>query len=230
MIAPVLRCSKLGEFTVTPGKLRWPWVAFSPERSSFAVPESRSASTVYGAASLDRQTRFDLPGVLPVPTEAPSSQGTTSRQPGLHAVAVHPDDGTVVGFGWHGDLPAACVLRPGLRAEVVDLGPVLGEMGPMAATFTRGGESIWLSAESRLTNYNGARIDGRFVVSATATIEDDDGGEDQRALVIDDARKLEDDAPAPPGMWAGRLGRNRLVTIGRENGDRRTGFLYAIDV
>jgi hypothetical protein len=342
----VLRCSKLAELTLTAGHLPWPWVAFSPDRSSLALPVSPATLAVVGATSLDRETRLDLPGVLSIPAAAPGTDGTTSRQPGLHAVAVHPDGRTVVGLGWHGDLPAACVLRPGLHPELVDLGPTLGDMGPMAATFAAGGESLWISAESHaaaaiarlrfrdfavegkvtfspgpppashelflhpvedavlltmacgqdgtfvrvarvvegrialaagegdaglepcgtaeatedgthvcivagdsvemrrwphlalvskfspgdelVTNYNGVRIHGRFVISAT--FEEDEGGEEERALVFDDALKLVDDAPAPPGMWAGRLGRDRLVTVGRERSDPRSVFVYALEV
>ena len=282
-----------------------------------------------------------------MPTDAPSDSATTSRQPGLHAIALHPDGLTVVGFGWHKDMPVACVERIGSAPELVDLGPALGDMGPMAAGFTRDGGSLWVSAESAsgaaiarlrfrdfgleskvafapapppaahelmlhpsedavlLTmacgqdgtfmrvarmvdgklelvttstppgdtglepcgvaettddgtrvclvgddrvelrrwpdlaqearveledelagNYNGVRIGGRFVVSATLQ---DDGDED-RALVLSDSLRIEDDAPAPPGMWAGRLGRDRLVTIARDKGLERRAFVYLIEV
>jgi hypothetical protein len=342
----VLRCSKIRELVLVPGKLSWPWVAFSPDRSSFAVPVSRSTLVVYGAAALDRETRLELPDVLSTPVDEASRDHTTSRQAGLHAVAVHPDGRTLVGFGWHADVPAACVLRAGLPPEVIDLGLALGDMGPMAASFSSDGEGLWLSAESRtgaaivrlrfrdfslegkaafpappppaahelllhpledavlltmacgqdgtfvrvaraaegkvtlvagegvdgldpcgtaetiedgtrvclvtgdsvelrqwptlalvkrvevgeglLPNYNGVRIGGRFVVSAT--FEQDDGAEDERALVFGDGLKLEDDAPAPPGMWAGRMGRDRVVTVSREKGESRGVFVYAFDV
>jgi hypothetical protein len=42
--------------------------------------------------------------------------------------------------------------------------------------------------------------------------------------------KIVDDAPAPPGMWAGRLGRDRLVTIGRDKGSERRAFVYALEI
>jgi hypothetical protein len=250
----------------------------------------------------------------------------------------------VVALGWHRDLPIGCVVHPGGVPELVDLGPALGELGPMAATFTRDGESLWLSAESatgaaiarlrfrdltleskvafppapppaahelflhpaddailltmacgqdgtfvrvarnlggRLAlvvgegdpglepcgvaeasddgsrvclvtsdsvelrrwpdlkrearyevvdelsaNYNGVRVGGRFIVSAT--LEDD--VDEERALVLDDALALVDDAPAPPGMWAGRLGRDRLVTISRGKDEARTAFVYVLEV
>jgi hypothetical protein len=70
------------------------------------------------------------------------------------------------------------------------------------------------------------RIGGRFIVSAT----DRENEEEERALVLTDALKLEDDAAAPPGMWAGRLGSNRLVTIAREKGEERRAFVYSIEV
>jgi hypothetical protein len=79
-----------------------------------------------------------------------------------------------------------------------------------------------------VANYSGARAGERFLVSAT--FEDDDGSEDERALVFRDSLRREDDAPAPPGMWAGRLGRDRLVTISREKGDARALFVYAVEV
>ena len=79
--------------------------------------------------------------------------------------------------------------------------------------------------EDRAASYNGVRIGGRFVVSAT---EQEDG--EERALVLNDALELEDDAPAPPGMWAGRLGKDRLVTVGREKGEPRRAFVYAIEL
>jgi hypothetical protein len=31
-------------------------------------------------------------------------------------------------------------------------------------------------------------------------------------------------------MWAGRLGRDRLVTIGREKADARALFVYAVEL
>lgn len=285
-----------------------------------------------------------LPEALAVPDVGRSPEGTTSRQPGLHSIALHPDGRTVVGFGWHRDIPVACVERVGGAPELVDLGPALGDMGPLAATFTRDGESIWVSAESasgaaiaRLrfrdfgleakaafepapppafhqlmlhpvedavllamacgqdgtflrvarmaggklelvptdgdegiepcglaettddgsrvclvaadhvelrrwpglkhearfevddaleANYNGVRVGGRFVVSAT----EHEDGEDERALVLTDSLKLEDDAPAPPGMWAGRLGLDRLVTVSRVKDDDRRAFVYSIEV
>jgi hypothetical protein len=82
--------------------------------------------------------------------------------------------------------------------------------------------------EGLMPNYNGVRIGGRFVVSAT--FEQDDGAEDERALVFGDGLKLEDDAPAPPGMWAGRLGRDRIVTISREKAESRRVFVHSCDV
>jgi hypothetical protein len=340
----MLRCSKLLELTLVPGKLVWPWVAFTPDRSAFAVPVGPRTLAIRGAESLGDERHGELPEALAVPTVAPSASGTISRQPGLHAVALHPDGRTLVGFGWHRDIPVACVERVGGAPELVDLGPALGDLGPLAATFTRDGESLWLSAESaggaaiaRLrfrdfgleakaafplapppaahevfvhpiedavlltmacgqdgtfvrvarmvggklelvategdgglepcgvagatddgqrvclvtdegaelrrwpdlareahldlgeelaANYNGVRIGGRFIVSAT----DRENEEEERALVLTDALRLEDDAAAPPGMWAGRLGRDRLVTIGREKGEERRAFVYAIEV
>jgi hypothetical protein len=340
----MLRCSKLHELTLSPGKLAWPWVAFAPDRSAFAVPVGPRTVAIRGAESLGDARRVELPDALPVPTVSPSTSGTTSRQPGLHGVALHPDGRTAVGFGWHRDIPVACVERVGGTPELVDLGPALGDMGPMAATFTREGDSLWLSAESasgaaivrlRLrdfgleakvafpaapppaahevflhpfddtvlltmacgqdgtfvrvarmvgakvelvttaadgglepcgvaettddgrrvclvtdhgvelrrwpdlareahmelreelaANYNGVRIGERFIVSAT----DREDEEEERALVLDDALTIVDDAAAPPGMWAGRLGRDRLVTVGREQGEERRAFVYTIEV
>jgi hypothetical protein len=340
----MFRCSKLHELAVVPGKLGWPWVAFSPERTALALPVGPTALSIRATTSLDRDSRVELPVALSVPTVEASHSGTTSRQPGLHTVALHPEGRTIVGFGWHRDIPVACVERAGGAPELVDLGPALGDMGPMAATFTRDGESIWVSAESgggaaiarlrfrdfgleskaafdappqpasheillhpsedavlltmacgqdgtfvrvaRMTagklelvategerglepcglagatddgsrvclvsfnrvelrrwpdlkreahydlgddlvaNYNGVRIDGRFVVSAT--FEDD--VDEERALVLSDDLELQDDAPAPPGMWAGRLGLDRIVTIGREKGEDRKAFVYAVEV
>jgi hypothetical protein len=340
----MLRCSKLREFRLAPGQLAWPWVAFAPDRTAFAVPASHRTMLIRGVDSLGDERRVELPDALAVPTVERSRSGTTSRQPGLHSVALHPDGCTVVGFGWHRDIPVACVERVGGAPELVDLGPTLGDMGPLAATFTRDGESIWLSAESagaaaivRLrfrdfgleskaafppapppaahelflhpmqdavlltmscgqdgtfvrvarqvggklelvptegddglqpcglaettddgervclvtsdhvelrrwptlareieveigeelsANYNGVRIGGRFVVSATEQEEE----EDERALVLNDALNVEDQAPAPPGMWAGRLGEDRLVTVSREKGEEQKVFVYAMQV
>jgi hypothetical protein len=345
-IPSMLRCSKLHEVTLVPGKLAWPWVAFAPERTAFAVPVGPRMIAIRAVASLGAEERVELPDGLAVPSIEASRTGTTSRQPGLHAIALHPDGRTVVGFGWSRDIPVACVERVGGAPELVDLGPALGEMGPLAATFTRDGESIWVSAESaglaaivRLrfrdfgleskaafppapppaahemflhpfedavlltmacgedgtfvrvarvgamaagklelvategdgglepcgvagatddggriclvtsdraelrrwpdmareehvelgedlaASYNGVRIGGRFIVSAT---EQDEG--DERALVLSDRLVLEDDAPAPPGMWAGRLGDDRLVTVARENSESRQVFVYAIEI
>jgi hypothetical protein len=341
----LLRSSKLNELPIAPGELAWPWVAFSPDRAAFALPVGPTTLALRSAASLDREVRLELPAALSLPTVAASRVDTTSRQPGVHTIAAHPDERTLVAFGWRGDLPVACVLRAGLPSELVDLGPVLGDMGPMAAAFTRDGESLWVSAESgkgaaiarlrfrdfgleakvafdaapppaahelylhptedavlltmacgedgtfvrvarfvegrlelvagagdkgvdacgmaegtedgarvclvaadrvelrrwpdlaldstvplgddRSGNYNGVRMGGRFVVSAT---EQDDEGDDERALLFSDALTLEDDGPAPSGMWAGRLGRDRLVTIGREEGGARMAFVHAIRI
>lgn len=339
----LLRCSKLCELPLVPGKLGWPWVAFSPERTAFAVPKSSLALSIRTSTSPEHEAVVTLPEALGVPGAPQSHSSTTSRQPGLHAVALHPDGRTVVALGWHRDLPVGCVARAGGVPELVDLSPALGDLGPMAAAFTRDGESLWLSAESstgaaiaRLrfrdltleskvafppapppaahelylhpaddavlltmacgqdgtfarvarnlegklvlvvgegdqglepcgvaestddgsrvclvardrvelrrwpdlkregqyevpdelsANYNGVRIGGRFIISAT--LEDDD---EERALVLDDTLAQRDDAPAPPGMWAGRLGRDRLVTISRGNSEERTAFVYAIEV
>ncbi len=346
----MLRSSKLREFALTPGKLAWPWVAFSPERGAFAATVFPGDLTIRSSTSLDSETRSQLPDVLAIPTEEPSRSGTTSRQPGLHAFALHPDARTVVAFGWHAELPVACVLQAGILRDLVDLSPALGDMGPLAAAFTRDGQSLWVSAESRvgaaiarlrfrdfaleskaafpappppaahelllhpfedavllamacgqdgtfvrvaraaggrldlvagdgdlglepcgaaewtedgarvclvtadavelrrwpdlgrestfelgeglLANYNGMRMAGRFIVSATRDDEDDDedGVPNERALVFSDTLELEDDAPGPPGMWAGRLGRDRLVTVGRDKGESRAVFVYAIEV
>ncbi len=340
----MFRCSKLDELTLSPGLLAWPWVAFSPDRGAMALPIGPRTLAIRGVASLADERRVELPEALAVPAVVPSSAGTTSRQPGLHAIALHPDGRTVVGVGWHRDIPVACVERVGGAPELVDLGPALGEMGPLAVTFTRDGASLWLSAESgggaaivrlrfrdfgleakvafvpapppaahelflhpdedavlltmacgqdgtfprvarmvqgrlelvategdggiepcgvagatedgahvclvaldrvelrrwpdlapgvrtelgdeRVTNYNGVRIDRRFLVSAT----DPEDEEEERALVLSDALKVEDDAAGPPGMWVGRLGKDRLVTIGREKGEERRLFVYAIEV
>lgn len=340
----MLRCSKLSELTIVPGKLEWPWVAFTPERTAFALPVGPRTIAVRASASLDRERRVELPEAVAVPTVEASTDATSSRQPGLHALALHPDERTVVAFGWHRDIPVACVERVGGAAETVDLGPALGDMGPLAASFTRDGESLWVSAESatgaaiarirfrdfaleakvtfppapppahhelllhpvedaallamacgqdgtfarvaRMTagklelvpgegdaglepsgmgeltddgaricfvaaervvlrrwpdmaqvaevtlgeetaaNYNGVRTGGRFVISAS----DEEAAEEERALVMSDDLRLESDDPAPPGMWAGRLGRDRLVTIGRAAGDARQVYVYAIEV
>ena len=340
----LFRCSKLTELPLAPGKLGWPWVAFSPERTAFSVPASTTTLSLRAADSPDRETLLSLPEALSVPTVEASPSTTSSRRPGLHAIALHPDGRTVVALGWHHDLPVACIARIGGGLELVDLGPALGDLGPMAVTFTGDGESIWLSAESpthvaiaRLrfrdfalqskvafpappppashelflhpsddavlltmacgqdgtfvrvarnvggklelvagegdeglescgvadttedgarvclvtfdrvelrrwpdmqslgqfdvgdemsANYNGVRIGERFIVSAT--LEDD--VDEERALVLGDHLELEDDAPAPPGMWAGRLGRDRLVTISRGKDEARTAFVYGIEV
>ncbi|MGD0523560.1 MAG: hypothetical protein ABSE49_00375 [Polyangiaceae bacterium] len=341
----MFRCSKLHELSLSPGELSWPWVAFAPDRRAFAVPVGPRAIAIRGAASLGAERRVELPEALSLPVVPASAGGTKSRQPGLHALALHPDGRTVVGVGWHRDLPVACVERVGGAPELVDLGPALGDMGPLAATFTRDGESLWLSAEKtggaaiarlrfrdfgleakvafpaapppaahelflhpnedavlltmacgqdgtftrvarnvgdkvelvptkgdeglqpcgvagttddgrrvcfvaddgvalrrwpelaldatvevgdeRATNYSGVRIGGRFLVSAT----DREDEEDERALVLSDALAIEDDAEGPPGMWAGRLGEDRLVTIAREEeSKRRRVFVYAIEV
>lgn len=349
----MLRCSKLCEVSIVPGKLGWPWVAFSPDRAAFTVPAGARALAIRVAASLDREVRVALPEALSLPAVDASPDGTTSRQPGIHAVALHPDGREVVALGWHRDIPVACVARAGGSPELVDLSHALGDMGPMAATFTRDGESIWLSAESPtgaaiarlrfrdfgleskvafpappppaaheiylhpvedavlltmacgqdgtfvrvarvaggndrngakielvagegsdgneglmpcglaeatddgarvcfvsddavelrrwpdlkreasyelegdlVANYNGVRVHGRFVVSAEIA----DDRDDERALVLGDTLLLEDNAPAPPGMWAGRLGRDRLVTIGPETNGSRVAYVYAIDV
>jgi hypothetical protein len=337
----MLRCSKLHELTIAAGQLAWPWVAFSPDRTAFAVPAGRRTIGIRTAASPAEERRVELPDALAVPDVERSPSSTSSRQRGLHSIALHPDGRTVVGFGWHRDLPVACV---GGALELVDLGPALGEMGPLAATFTRDGESIWVSAESasgaaivRLrfrdfgleskaafplapppaahelmlhpvedaalltmacgqdgtflrvarmaggklelvptdsdegiepcglaettddgsrvclvaddhvelrrwpglkhearfevddelyANYNGVRIGGRFVVSAVVQEDEDE----ERALVLTDALKLEDDAPAPPGMWAGRLGLDKLVTVSRDKGEERRAFVYLLEV
>jgi hypothetical protein len=339
----MLRCSKLHELTITPHKLAWPWVAFTPERTAFAVPVGRTTLAVRSATSLGQEQRVELPEALALPVDDASPTGTTSRQSGLHSIALHPDGRTIVGFGWHNDIPVACVERVGGAPELVDLGPALGDMGPLAATFTRDGESIWLSAENatgaaivrlqfrdfqleskvafpappppafhelllhpledavlltmacgqdgtflrvarmvggklelvvteadgglepsglaettedgrgvclvafdhvelrgwpeleRLAsydvemelaaNFNGVRIGGRFIVSAT-----EEDGEEERALVLDDAMHLVDDAPAPPGMWAGKLAGDRLVTIDRGKDEERTAFVYLLEV
>jgi hypothetical protein len=339
----MFRCSKLHELTIFPGHLAWPWVTFAPDRSAFAVPVGPRILAVRGVASLGSERRADLPEELPVPSVLPSAYGTTAHQLGLHAIALHPDGQTVVGVGWHRDIPVACVERVGGAPELVDLGPALGEMGPLAAAFTRDGESIWISAESssgagvarlrfrdfgleakvafapapppaahelflhpledavlltmacgqdgtfirvvrmaggklelvptegdgglepcgmaettddgehvclvaidrvelrrwptlrparqaelgeeRVTHHNGVRIGGRFLVSA-ADREDED---EERALVLGDSLAIEDDAAGPPGMWAGRLGKDRLVTVGRMKEERHL-FVYAIEV
>jgi hypothetical protein len=340
----MFRCSKLLEVALSPGHLPWPWVSFSPDRTAFAFPVSARSVAIRAASTLDRETRVDLPDALGIPTVEASRSGTTSRQPGLHALALHPDGRTVVAFGWHRDLPAACVARPGAAPELVDLGPAAGERGPMAATFTRDGESIWVSCESsagaalvrlrfrdfavegtvafpaapppaaheiflhpvedavlltmacgedgtftrvarwggdrlelapgkgdvglescgvagatddgsqvclvlfdhvelrrwpdlapassvevgedQQANYCGVRARSRFIVSTTT----EDELEDERALVFDEALARKDDAPAPPGMWAGLLGADRLVTIARGKGEPRALFVYAIEV
>jgi hypothetical protein len=144
----MFRCSKLHELTFSPGRLPWPWVAFAPDRRALAMPVGPRTLAIRGVASLGEERRVELPEALAVPSAEPSSFGTTSRQPGLHATALHPDGRTVVGVGWNRDIPVACVERVGGAPELVDLGPALGEMGPMAATFTRDGDSLWLSAES----------------------------------------------------------------------------------
>src|ERR1700689_238032 len=144
----LLRCSKLHELTLVPGRLAWPWGACSPESAAFAMPVRARTIGIRSAVSPAEERRIELPEALSVPTVARSDSGTTSRQPGLHAIALHPDGRTVVGFGWHDDIPVACVERVGGAPELVDLGPALGDMGPLAATFTRDGESIWVSAES----------------------------------------------------------------------------------
>src|ERR1700685_3326160 len=143
----MFRCSKLHELTLSPGQLAWPWVAFAPDRGAFAVPVGPRTLVLRAVASLGGERRVELPDALAVPVISASTQDTTSRQSGLHAIALHPDGRTVVGVGWHRDIPVACVERVGGAPELIDLGPALGDMGPMAATFTRDGESIWLSAE-----------------------------------------------------------------------------------
>ena len=283
----------------------------------------------------------ELPEALALPTVEASTSGTSARQPGLHSMALHPDGKTVVGFGWR-DGPVAGVARVGAPGGLVDLKPALGELGPMAATFSHDGTLIWLSAESdrgaallRLsfpsfklearatfspapppaahelflhptddaalltmacgqdgtflqvgemvgeklalvvtqgeggvepcgladatldgarvclvsaekvalrrwpdlvqeaelklpeelaTNFNGVRIGSRFFISA---IEEDE--ENERAVVLDEALGLVEVVSDVPGMWAGRLGDNRLVTIDRAKGDKRLGYVYSVE-
>lgn len=342
----MLRLSKLHDFVLAPGSLPWPWVAFTPERTAFVVPAGPKALAIHQLASLGDVRHVELPEGLALPTLRPDAGGTTSRQSGLHALALHPDGRTVVGLGWRGDGPAAFVARGGEGGdvvEVVDLTPALGSHGPMAASFTRDGEVLWVSTESAtgaallrlgfpglrlearatfspapppaahelflhptedaavltmacgqdgtflqvgrmidgklglvvtegegglepcglaeatadgaqlclvmadrvelrrwpdlvpspkleipealVANYNGVRVGERFLISAS---DQDDTHE--RALVLSEALELEDDAPALPGMWAGRLGPNRLVAISRDQGPLRRGFVYAVEL
>jgi len=78
--------------------------------------------------------------------------------------------------------------------------------------------------EELATNYNGVRIGGRFFISA---IEEDEANE--RAVVLDEALGLVEVVSGVPGMWAGRLGANRLVTIDRAKGDTRLGYVYSFE-
>src|ERR1700722_6094755 len=101
----LLRCSKLTEVTLAPGKLSWPWIAFAPERTAFAFPTGPRSVAIRANTSLAVEQRVELPQALACPTASASHSATTSRQPGLHAIALHPDGRTVVGFGWHEDIP-----------------------------------------------------------------------------------------------------------------------------
>lgn len=339
----MLRFQKLHDFVLAPGTLRWPWVAFTPARTAFVAPTGPRWLTVRSAADPGAPQHLELSDGLALPTAPESGAATTARQPGLHAMALHPDERTVVGLGWHGDGPVGCVSRLGAAPELVDLTPALGALGPMAATFARDGQSLWVSAEraggaallrlsfpdlrleARATfsappppaahelllhptedavlltmacgqdgtfvqvgrmvrgqlglvvtdaeeglepcgavevsddgarvclvaagrvelrrwpdllplaqlevpdglvaNYAGARFGGRLVISAA----EEEEGQRERGLVLSEALALEDDAPVPPGMWAGRLGQDKLVAIGRPMGAARAGFIYRVE-
>jgi len=333
----MLRLSRVHDFTLAPGSLPWPWVAFSPQRTAFVVPAGPQALAIHQLASLGDVTHLELPRGLALPTERPDAAATSSRQRGL------PDGRTVVGFGWRDEGPAAFVARAGEPPELVDLTPALGAHGPMAATFTSDGATLWVSTESAsgaallrlgfpglalearatfspapppaahelylhptedaavltmacgqdgtfiqvarmsdgklgltvtegeggldpcglaeasadgatlclvmadrvelrrwpdlvpvaqlevpealVANYCGVRAGGRLLISAN---DQDDAHE--RALVLSEALGLEDDAPALPGMWAGRLGLDRLVAVSRDQGSLRRGFVYSVEL
>lgn len=339
----MLRLSRVHDFTLAPGSLPWPWVAFSPQRTAFVVPAGPKALAIHQLASLGDVRHLELPEGLALPTERPDSAATSSRQGGVHALALHPDGRTVVGFGWRDEGPAAFVARAGEPPELVDLTPALGAHGPMAATFSRDGATLWVSTESAsgaallrlgfpglalearatfspppppaahelwlhptedaavltmacgqdgtfiqvarmsdgklglmvtegesglepcglaeasadgttlclvmadrvelrrwpdlvpvaqlevpealVANYCGVRAGGRLLISAS-----DQEDAHERALVLSETLSLEDDAPALPGMWAGRLGLDRLVAVSRDQGPLRRGFVYAIEV
>lgn len=62
------------------------------------------------------------------------------------------------------------------------------------------------------------RLGDKTIVAAS----DEETGDEERALTYDSKELvLLDDAPAPAGMWAGRLGEDMLVTVGRAKEDGR---------
>ena len=75
----------------------------------------------------------------------------------------------MVGFGWRDDGPVAWVARVGRAPELIDLRPALGELSPMATSFSRDGDVLWLSAEGAKTSaILRLRLDG-FRLEARAT-------------------------------------------------------------
>jgi hypothetical protein len=81
--------------------------------------------------------------------------------------------------------------------------------------------------EGVVNRYSGFRLGDRFVVAAT----DQESEDEDRALVYD-ARSLAiaGDAPAPRGMWCGRLGDDRLVAIASAGRGRHKLFVSRVTI
>lgn len=340
----LLRFEDVTQLTLSPRKLAWPWVWFSPDRRTLGYPVGPRALALRSIDRLDDERRIDLPAGFETPTKPLPTTGSTSRRPGLQTVALSDDGVTLVAFTWHDDGPRACVVSHDAPPRTIDLAPHLGGMGILSASFSKPGDALWASAESdthasllRLSlsdlaivgqipfapaplpaqhelhvhptrddalllmacgqdgtfarvarfdtgvvacenaleggaeptgladwnddgervfligfdgieartwpglalvsqvdapdglilNCTGLRIGDQLAVSAA----DEETEDEPRALLYDATTLVRnDDAPAPPGMWAGRFGDDRLVTIDRETSGTRRAFIRRLRV
>jgi hypothetical protein len=146
-VKTLLRTETIAEFAAKPGHLRWPWVAFSPARTAIAYPVDARTVGVRTSMRPSEECRVELADGFALPHERESAGGTTSRQVGLHALAVHDDGRSVVAFAWRDGAAHACVVIRDRTPRVVELGGALAGLGPMAAVVSLHGDAIWLSAE-----------------------------------------------------------------------------------
>ena len=104
----------------------------------------------------------------------------------------------------------------------------VGERGVELRRWPRLAREARVEMPSGLVNrYSGIRLGDRVVVAAT---DEEEEGTD-RALVYD-ARtlKLLEDAPSPRGMWAGRVGADRLVSIVAAGKARHQGVVSILSL
>jgi hypothetical protein len=147
-----MELTEIASFDVVHETLAWPWITFdaSGQRFAFASSRHRIASRLLGAdARIVEGASFELPAELGLPTTPPRDEPVRDTRPGLHGFSLDPR-GVQLAVTGVVDLASVLVTLAANGEQKRSSLEALAGPGfiAQAVAFDRGGDRLWVSAES----------------------------------------------------------------------------------